>query len=478
MWFRGARVAPALVCTLLLRTCVAEDNEHRLERAHSAARSLRGEHPTVYPPIDPSGRSPLRLCSGLDLGGAVVVPPPVRPFEASSSGDIEADMEGFVRSLQDEICGALEAVEARALTAEGGGGSGRGAAHESGATFREDSWVRAEGGGGRSRVIQGGRVFEKAGVNVSTVHGSLPPAAVAQMRSRPGKAAAALAASPTPPPPSPSAPPAAPKRLPFFACGISLVLHPHCPMAPSVHANFRLFRVLVDGQWVWWYGGGADLSPSYVFPEDAQYFHGVLKASCDRVHPTAYARFKAWADAYFSLPHRGTERRGVGGIFFDDLDVQSLATVSAAGLGLEGGVAGAADHQPHALLPFVADAGRSFLHAYLPILLARAAMPSTEAQREWQQLRRGRYVEFNLVHDRGTKFGLATPGARIESILMSLPLTARWEYCREPTPGSPEAALEDILSAPVDWCAETAQEPPALKRAEEREAGGLSSPHP
>jgi len=231
-------------------------------------------------------------------------------------------------------------------------------------------------------------------------------------------------------------------------------------MAPSVHANYRLFRVCVDGKWVWWFGGGADLSPSYCFPEDARYFHATLRAACDRLHPTAYARFKAWADDYFALPHRGTERRGVGGIFFDDLDVDSLATVCSTGLGAaaaapggagEGEAVGDEARLPYHLLPFIADAGRSFLHAYVPILLARAEAPFSVAQREWQQMRRGRYVEFNLVHDRGTKFGLATPGARIESILMSLPLTARWEYNVVPAAGSPEAALEGILKNPQSW---------------------------
>ena len=412
-----------------------------LALAHAAAARLRGPSAAAHPAVDATGASALALT--LRDGTALVLAPPVRALPADT-GDIQADMEALVRSLQDEICGALLAVEAGAAAAAGGAEP---------VTFREDAWVRAEGGGGRSRVIQGGRVFEKAGVNVSTVCGALPPGAVAQMRSRPGRAAGALGTSASSSSSSSSSGGAAPSApLPFFACGISLVLHPHNPMAPSVHANYRLFRVLVGGEWVWWFGGGADLSPSYVFPEDAAHFHAVHAAACHRAHPTAYARFKAWADAYFALPHRGTERRGVGGIFFDDLDTGSLGSVCAEGLG---GAAGAPQgaREPYRLLPFVADAGRSFLHAYLPVLLARADAPYTPAQRDWQQVRRGRYVEFNLVHDRGTKFGLATPGARIESILMSLPLTARWEYGRVAEPSSAEAACEGVLKAPVEWLA-------------------------
>jgi len=415
----------------------------------SSAALLRGPLPTAHPAVDPTGTSHLVL--PLPDGSTLCIAPPVRALP-SSTGDIERDMEALVRQLQAEICGAVEALE-RA----GGGG---------GAAFREDAWTRPEGGGGWSRVLQGGAVFEKAGVNVSTVHGQLPPAAAAMMRARPGSKLGGGGGG----------------ALPFFACGISLVLHPTNPMAPSVHANYRLFRVDTGGgAWAWWFGGGADLSPAYVLPEDAAHFHGTLRAACDRLHPTAYARFKAWADAYFALPHRGGERRGVGGVFFDDLDGANAGSLTAGGGGgsVAAAIAGAppapAGEPPadryaallraapphrdgaggsgdaHALLPFVADAGRSFLHAYAPIVAARCGAPFTPAQREWQQLRRGRYAEFNLVHDRGTKFGLATPGARIESVLMSLPLTARWEYMRATEPGSPEAATEAVLREPVEW---------------------------
>jgi coproporphyrinogen III oxidase len=427
----------------------------RAAAVSAAAAALRGGAPARHPSVDPSGASYLVL--PLPDGSTLCLAPPVRPLP-SSTGEIERDMEALVRQLQAEICGAVEALE------RAGGGGARGA------VFREDVWTRPEGGGGWSRVLQGGAVFEKAGVNVSTVHGTLPPAAAAMMRARPGSKLGGGSGG------------GGSEAPPFFACGISLVLHPANPMVPSVHANYRLFRVRAGGgEWAWWFGGGADLSPAYVFPEDAAHFHGTLRAACDRLHPTAYARFKAWADAYFALPHRGGERRGVGGIFFDDLDGANVGSLTAGGVGgsMAAAIAGApppplgappadryaallhAPHRdggggagdPHALLPFIADAGRSFLHAYAPLVAARCGAPFSLAQREWQQLRRGRYAEFNLVHDRGTKFGLATPGARIESVLMSLPLSARWEYMHAVQPGSPEAAAEAVLRAPVEWAA-------------------------
>jgi coproporphyrinogen III oxidase len=380
-------------------------------------------------------------------------------------------MEALVRSMQDEICEAICAVE-RAAAAAGCAASDAAAAAALAPAaaaegpgsaalppcFHEDVWARAEGGGGRSRVLQGGSVFEKAGVNVSSVHGLLPPSAVAQMRSRPGKAEALRVEGG-------SSGGGSSSQLPFFACGISLVLHPSNPLAPTVHANYRFFRVRVPcsaspGGFrdVYWYGGGADLTPSYLFPEDAAHFHSVLRASCDRLHPSAYARFKSWADSYFCLPHRGSERRGLGGIFFDDLELANIASLTEQDAsappqpaGAQPASASASASGARQLLPFVADCGRSFLHAYLPVLLARQGMPFSAEQRQWQQLRRGRYVEFNLVHDRGTKFGLATPGARIESILMSLPLTARWQYSHSPALGSAEAALAAVLKRPQEW---------------------------
>ena len=296
-------------------------------------------------------------------------------------------MVDMVHRLQDAICEAI-------------------ALHD-GVTYREDQWEREEGGGGRSRVFSDGQVFEKAGVNVSVVHGTLSPEAAAKMGCGHDLAG---------------------KDLDFFATGLSLVLHPHNPMAPTVHANYRYFeRGEGTAEGSWWFGGGADLTPSYLFEEDAVHFHQAHKNACDRHQVADYRAFKAWCDDYFFIKHRG-ERRGVGGVFFDDLRTGSKTECFA----------------------FVEDCASQFLEAYMPILERRKNMPFTPEQKQWQQLRRGRYVEFNLVYDRGTKFGLTTNG-RIESILMSLPLTSRWEYCHEVENGSDEAKLLDVLRQPVDW---------------------------
>ncbi|PLW48967.1 hypothetical protein PCANC_10676 [Puccinia coronata f. sp. avenae] len=295
--------------------------------------------------------------------------------------------------------------------------------------FRWDHWERSSGGSGTSCILQDGAVFEKAGVNVSIVHGSLPPAAVSQMRHRLDEDRFGWWDGKT--------------ELPFFACGISLVTHPHNPMAPTVHLNYRYFEIIDpadkkedDAQQqttkpkVWWFGGGTDLTPSYLFPEDAEHFHRTLKTQCDRHDPRFYPDFKSWCDRYFYIPHRH-ERRGIGGIFFDDL----------------------ASDNPLQLFHFIRDLGNHFLPSYLPILERRQWMRFSDHHKRWQQLRRGRYVEFNLVYDRGTKFGLATPGARIESILMSLPLTSRWEYMSElgTELESPEKELLEVLKNPREW---------------------------
>ena len=296
-------------------------------------------------------------------------------------------MVDMVHRLQDIICAAVQAVD--------------------GAPYREDEWTREEGGGGRSRVFSGGALFEKAGVNVSVVQGTLSPEAAAKMGGGHDLEG---------------------DDLEFFATGISLVFHPHNPMAPTVHANYRYFeRGEGTAEGSWWFGGGADLTPSYLFEEDAVHFHQVLKAACDRHEVADYDAFKQWCDTYFHIKHRG-ERRGVGGIFFDDLRAVSK----------------------EACFAFVEDSASNFLDAYMPILERRKGMEYTSEQKLWQQVRRGRYVEFNLVYDRGTKFGLTTNG-RIESILMSLPLTARWEYGHEVESGTPEATLLEVLREPVDW---------------------------
>jgi len=287
-----------------------------------------------------------------------------------------ADMAEAVRALQDELCAALERAD----------GPGR---------FRADAWDRPGGGGGVSRVMEEGAVFEKAGVNVSEVHGELP-AALARKVQGEGQA--------------------------FAAVGLSLVVHPRSPMIPTAHANVRFLRRGGAA----WFGGGSDLTPYYLFEEDCRHFHRVLREVCERHDPGSYARHKLAADRYFFLPHRG-EHRGVGGIFFEDLP---------GDLGRQ--------------LPFARDVARAFLDAYLPVVERRRATPHGAAERRWQELRRGRYVEFNLVWDRGTTFGLETSG-RTESILMSLPPRVRWAYDHHPAPGSREAALLEVLRAPRDW---------------------------
>ncbi len=272
-----------------------------------------------------------------------------------------------------------------------------------GMPFRTDAWERPEGGGGISRLIEEGRVFERGGVNFSHVTGSqLPPSASAHRPELAGRR--------------------------WEAMGVSLVLHPRNPYAPTVHMNVRCFVALKDGEApVWWFGGGMDLTPYYGFAEDARHFHATCKAALDPFGADLYPRFKEWCDRYFFLKHRN-EPRGIGGIFYDDFS--------------EGGF-----EQAFAMTRSVGDA---FLAAYLPILERRCDTPYGERERDFQAYRRGRYVEFNLVFDRGTLFGLQS-GGRTESILMSLPPVVKWRYDWHPEPGTPEAALyTDFLTA-RDW---------------------------
>ncbi|KAF2232099.1 Coproporphyrinogen oxidase [Viridothelium virens] len=303
-------------------------------------------------------------------------------------------MEAFIKSQQEKIVRELEKVD--------------------GKRFRIDKWDRPDGGGGISCVLQDGDVFEKAGVNTSIVYGTLPRAAIAKMRVN-HKAL------------DPDV-----ESLEFFAAGLSLVLHPHNPNTPTVHLNYRYFETAnADGSSnAWWYGGGTDLTPSYLFDEDVIHFHKAIKVACDAHDRSYYPRFKKWCDDYFYVKHRG-EGRGVGGIFFDDLDES--------------------EKDQEQLFAFVQDCLEAFLPSYLPIVMRRKDMTFGEKEKMWQQVRRGRYVEFNLVHDRGTSFGLSTPGARVESILMSLPLTARWEYMHEADRGSREERLVNVLKKPVEW---------------------------
>lgn len=264
-----------------------------------------------------------------------------------------------------------------------------------GKKFHVDTWEREGGGGGRTCVIQDGEIFEKGGVNISEVHGELEPTFAEKL---PGSG------------------------LEFFATGISLVLHPASPRVPTVHANFRYLERGGHG----WFGGGADLTPYGLEEEDARHFHRTWKDVCDRHHPDYYPRFKKECDEYFHLKHRG-EARGVGGLFFDYLD-----------------------EEPDKIFEFWTEAGARFLDSYLPIVERRRSEPFTERERNFQLWRRGRYVEFNLVYDRGTVFGLRT-GGRIESILMSLPPVVHFPYDPPVEPGSPEARLLEVLREPRDW---------------------------
>jgi coproporphyrinogen III oxidase len=289
--------------------------------------------------------------------------------------DVAERADQLVRELQRTICDGLERED----------GTGR---------FLTDEWQRAGGGGGITRVLSDGALFEKAGVNTSAVHGQLKPDFAAQL---PGDG------------------------LDFFAAGVSLVLHPKSPRVPTVHANFRCIR---RGKALW-FGGGADLTPYYPVREDVLHFHRTWKEACDRDDPALYPKYKKWCDDYFFLAHRG-ETRGIGGIFFDNLM-----------------------RDPERDLALLRTLGESFLPAYLPIAQRRKNDAYGERERHFQLLRRGRYVEFNLIYDRGTTFGLKTDG-RVESILMSLPPLVRWEYDAKFPEGSEEAQLKDWLR-PRDW---------------------------
>lgn len=292
----------------------------------------------------------------------------------------------YIQNLQDTITQALEAIDGKAR-------------------FREDLWKRPEGGGGRTRIIENGNVIEKGGVNISAVHGPLPKSMQEYFNL---------------------------KDVDFFACGLSLVIHPINPMVPTVHANWRYFEIYdqkgnsVDQ----WFGGGQDLTPYYLFEEDVRHFHQTCKNVCDSFHTDLYPDFKQKCDAYFFNKHRN-EARGVGGLFFDYLKEESSFSLEDR-------------------YDFVTAVGNSFLEAYTPILKKRKDLHYTPAQRNWQEIRRGRYVEFNLVHDKGTLFGLRTNG-RIESILMSLPPKVQWQYDHQSEEGSEEARLLEVLKSPKNW---------------------------
>ena len=304
----------------------------------------------------------------------------------------------FIHDLQYRICSALEQVDGKAI-------------------FFEDKWERPEGGGGKTRVIANGNVFEKGGVNTSIVYGDVTDAMRSQLKINGDK---------------------------WWACGLSLVLHPANPFVPTVHCNYRLFELyknedsalippsggggaVIDK----WFGGGTDLTPHYLFEEDAKHFHQTYKDVCDTFDPSFYMDFKNECDNYFVNTHRGNERRGIGGIFYDH---QRPAN----------------KHDVDFWMNFGKACGNTFTDAYIPIVEKRKSTPYTEKNKHWQEIRRGRYVEFNLVHDRGTLFGLKTNG-RTESILMSLPPTVRFEYNYQPLPGSEEDKLLQVCLHPKNW---------------------------
>jgi len=309
---------------------------------------------------------------------------------AGANNEMRRKFEANCRRAQEAICKAVSELD--------------------GSEFRQDVWTREGGGGGISRVLCDGNVFEKAGCSLSVVYGSMPQEALQSATSRGADRAKGYAPG---------------ERVPFFACGLSSVMHPRNPMAPTMHFNYRYFET--DGG-VWWFGGGSDLTPSYLFEEDVKHFHGTYKSVCDKHDEEFYPKFKKWADEYFYIKHRG-ETRGLGGIFFDDLN----------------------DRDPDTIFAFSKECLDSVVPSYLPLVAKHKDDEYTQQQKEWQQMRRGRYVEFNLVYDRGTVFGLKT-GGRIESILMSLPETARWEYSHVPEAGSPEAEILDAFKNARDWC--------------------------
>ncbi len=293
----------------------------------------------------------------------------------------------MIHELQDKICSSLEQVDGKAL-------------------FQEDSWERPEGGGGRTRIISSGNVFEKGGVNTSVVFGEVTDAMRSQLKIE-GRS--------------------------WFACGLSLVLHPYNPFVPTIHCNYRMFElygdddVLIDR----WFGGGTDLTPYYLNEEDAKQFHTTYKKICDQVDPAFYKVFKENCDQYFVNWHRNAERRGIGGIFYDYQRADEK-------------------HDLYSWIQFAQSCGEGFIDGYIPIVEKRRDTVYTGRHKYWQEIRRGRYVEFNLIHDRGTLFGLKTNG-RTESILMSLPPTVRFEYNYQPAPGSEEFKMQEACLHPRDW---------------------------
>ncbi|XVJ66639.1 MAG: oxygen-dependent coproporphyrinogen oxidase [Lacibacter sp.] len=308
--------------------------------------------------------------------------------------DIKQTWISFIHDLQNRICAALEQCDGKAV-------------------FVEDEWQRAEGGGGKTRVIANGNVIEKGGVNTSIVFGDVTDAMRTQLKINGAK---------------------------WFACGLSLVIHPINPFVPTVHCNYRMFELYNENDEVIdrWVGGGTDLTPYYLIEEDAKHFHQTYKDACDAFDPTFYPKFKEECDNYFVNWHRNKERRGIGGIFYDYQRATEQQDVTF-------------------WIEFAKKCGNAFIDAYIPIVEKRKNTTYTAENKHWQEIRRGRYVEFNLVHDRGTLFGLKTNG-RIESILMSLPPTVRFEYNYQPAFGSEEYKLQEACLHPREWLNEISEE--------------------
>jgi coproporphyrinogen III oxidase len=301
--------------------------------------------------------------------------------------DVKQQWIDYIHDLQNRICTALESADGKSK-------------------FIEDAWQRPEGGGGKTRVIAHGNVIEKGGVNTSVVFGEVTEAMRTQLKINGEK---------------------------WFACGLSLVIHPLNPFVPTVHCNYRMFELYDENEEVIdrWFGGGTDLTPYYLFEEDAVHFHKTYKNVCDQFDPAFYPQFKTVCDNYFVNTHRNNERRGIGGIFYDYQRPSAEKNLDF-------------------WIGFGQACGDAFVEAYIPIIEKRKDTPFTAANKHWQEIRRGRYTEFNLVHDRGTLFGLKTNG-RIESILMSLPPTVRFEYNYQPKEGSPEAELVNACLHPREW---------------------------
>ncbi|MDB5232221.1 MAG: hemF [Chitinophagaceae bacterium] len=301
--------------------------------------------------------------------------------------EIKEKWISFIHQLQDDICASLEVCDDKAK-------------------FIEDKWIRKDGGGGKTRVISNGNVFEKGGVNTSVVFGDVTDLMRSQLKMDGDK---------------------------WFACGLSLVIHPLNPFVPTVHANYRMFELYNENDEVIerWFGGGTDLTPYYLFEEDAKHFHQTYKNACNKFDESFYPAFKKECDNYFVNYHRNNERRGIGGIFFDHQKPSAEKDVNF-------------------WMNFARECGYGFMEAYIPIVEKRKNNSYTDLNKHWQEIRRGRYVEFNLVHDRGTLFGLKTDG-RTESILMSLPPTVRFEYNCQPEKDSEEEKLLDVCLHPREW---------------------------